>query len=152
MSEDKTYLVNCDRAKYDFLRKAAELYDEHGYVEFTWRTGRQRTLTQNRALHKWLAMLADCLNAAGLDQRKVLREDVEMPWSMEACKEFLWKPIQEAAIQKSSTAEAERKDYGYIEQILSHHLQAKFGLDVPPWPEKRLQEIEKQQGKDRRAA
>lgn len=40
---------------------------------------RERTLTQNRAIHLWFTMLADALNDAGLDMRTVLKPEIEIP-------------------------------------------------------------------------
>ena len=39
----------------------------------------QRTPRQNRSLHMWLRMVADDLNNAGLDQRKVLKPEIAIP-------------------------------------------------------------------------
>src|SRR6056297_3388663 len=66
---------------------------------------RQRTKKQNSALHKFFRLLGDTLNAAGLDMRKVLKPEVEIPWTDTTVKTNLWKPIQEAIYETSSTTE-----------------------------------------------
>lgn len=94
----------------------------------------QRTDRQNRALHLWLSMLAETLNAAGLDQRTVLKPGVSIPWTPDAAKEQLWRPIQEALVGKHSTTQLEKLEVGEVEEVLTRHLQEKFGVEIPPWP------------------
>lgn len=109
----------------------------HKYLLVRVRTGKQRTLTQNRALHLFLGMLADELNAHNLDMRRVLKQDVDIPWNTENCKEFLWKPLQQALLAKRSTTEADRTEYTLVHEVLSKHLGEKFGVTVPEWPKRR---------------
>ena len=42
-----------------------------------------RTLPQNKAIHKYFAMLAESLNNAGKDVLTVLSSDVELEWTSE---------------------------------------------------------------------
>lgn len=109
-------------------------FRKHGHVEFHWTEGRQRTMTQNRALHLWFRLLAEELNDAGLDMRTVIREDVEIPWSESSVKEYIWRPVQKALQQKESTTEADRTDYTEVRDVIERHLGQKFGVHVPPWP------------------
>ena len=94
---------------------------------------KQRTLTQNKALHKYCQMLADDLNERGLTQMKVLRHDAEIPWTMTAAKDSLWKPVQKAMLGKESTTKGNTSDYSKVYDVLSRHLAMKFGVDLP-WP------------------
>ncbi len=98
---------------------------------------KQRTLTQNRALHKFLSMLAASLNECGLYQMKILKHDAEIPWSPETAKALLRKPLQEAVTQKASTADANTADYSKIHQVMSAHLAKTQGFTCPPWPSNR---------------
>lgn len=98
-------------------------------------SGKQRTLTQNAALHKFCELLGSALNDAGLYQMKVLKQCAELPWSQHTVKENIWKPVQKAVLRKDSTTEAERKEYGMIYDIVNRHMINKFGVHVP-WPEK----------------
>ena len=93
-----------------------------------------RTPRQNRALHKWLTMVADELNKAGLDQRKVLKPGISIPWTQKAAKEHLWRPIQEAMFAKKSTTELEKAEVGRVEEVIVRHLAEKFGFESPEWP------------------
>ena len=94
------------------------------------------TLTdrQRRSLHLWLTRLADQLNLAGLDQRKVLKPSVSIPWTQEAAKEQLWRPIQQAMFEKRSTTELSKTEVGKVEEVLARHLAERFGIEVPVWP------------------
>jgi len=130
------FTVNSEQTWDSFISHARKLYDEHHYVTFSYSTGRQRTGQQNKALHVYCQLLSDALNTAGLDQRHVLKEEIEIPWTMEAVKTHLWKVIQQAVIGKESTAEAERGDYTKVHEVLTRHLGDKLGLDYIPWPEK----------------
>lgn len=99
-------------------------------------TSGSRTLTQNASLHVFLERLAETLNAAGYDMRRVLKPEAEIPWTKEAAKEHLWKPIQEAITGNASTADAATPDYAEVEMALARHLSAKLGIQCPPWPKK----------------
>jgi len=41
----------------------------------------KRTVQQNKALHVLFNLLAQNLNEAGLDMRKTLKPEVDIPWS-----------------------------------------------------------------------
>jgi hypothetical protein len=138
MAEEVT--INSELALAEYIRDLRAAWLKDHYIIATHRTGKQRTLTQNRALHLWLGMLADQLNASGMDMRKTLRHDVELPWSVETCKEFLWRPIQEAVLRKESTTEANRIEYSQVFEVLAHHMAIRLGVTVPEWPRKNQQE------------
>lgn len=110
------------------------MQDQPGTVIEVERPSKQRTLTQNRALHMWCKMLADVLNDAGLDQMKVLKHDACIPWSQHTVKENLWKPVQEVMLNKASTTEADRKDYNDVHMAICRHLAQKLGITCPSWP------------------
>lgn len=89
----------------------------------------QRTLRQNRALHKWFSMLAETLNDAGLDQKKVLKPSVAIPWDRNSIKNQLFRPIMKAQIGKVSTTDLTTKEINLIYETLIRHLGEKFGID-----------------------
>lgn len=126
-------IINSEHSKELFILQMSKLYDEHRYLRVTMKTGKQRTGLQNNSLHLYLSMLADELNDAGLDMKKTLKPEVEIPWTLESAKEFLWRPIQKALTRKDSTTKPTTKDYVYIYEVLSRHLVDKFGVNVP-WP------------------
>lgn len=129
--------IDSELALAEHIRDLRKWWHENKYLLVRVRTGKQRTLTQNRALHLFLGMLADELNEGGFDMRRVLKQDVDIPWTTETCKEFLWKPLQEAMLNKSSTTEADRTEYTQVHETLSRHLGQKLGIRVPEWPKRR---------------
>ena len=128
-------IVNSEVSRAEFLALASKLYDDHKHVTFSYSLGRQRTLTQNRALHKYCSMLADALNDAGYDMKKVIKQEVDIPWSQQSAKEFLWRPIQKAVTGIDSTTKPETSQYSAIYEVLNRHMAQKFGVSVP-WPTK----------------
>ena len=103
-------------------------------VEFVAPEVGSRTPTQNASMHKWFELVADTLNNAGLDMKRVLKPDVDIPWTKTSVKEFIWRPIQEAMFDKESTTEANKVEYGEIEEVIRRHLAQKHGVSLPPWP------------------
>ena len=95
----------------------------------------KRTIAQNKALHLFFKMLAGELNEGGFDQRKVLKETVDIPWTSIAVKDQLWRPIQQAMINERSTTQLEKHlDIEKIHETLMRHLGEKFGIDYIPFP------------------
>lgn len=92
---------------------------------------KQRTIQQNKALHLFFQMVADELNNAGLDMRKTLKPGVEIPWSKESVKDFMWKPIQNIQLRKKSTTELTTKDIDIVFDTLNRHLGEKLGVHIP---------------------
>lgn len=89
----------------------------------------QRTLQQNKALHKYFELLADELNDVGLDMKKVITVDV--PWSPETIKEWIWKPVQRAQLLKESTTEMTTAEVNKVYETVNRLMAEKFGVSVP---------------------
>lgn len=113
-----------------------------GSVHVTIEPEATRTLPQNSSLHLYCTMLADALNAAGWDMVKTLslKPDVDVPWSMTSVKNELWRPIQQAVIDKQSTARMQKKDVSTIYEILNRHTSSKLGVSVI-WPDRYSQSL-----------
>jgi len=135
-----TLIINSETSLAEAHRKLDEQWRESRYLEIDFRRkAKQRTLTQNRALHLFCQWLADTLNDAGYDMRRTLREDVDMPWTQTSVKEHLWRPIQRAMTDKKSTKDITTVEPTAIHEVLSRHLGERLGVTCPPWP-KREQE------------
>jgi len=91
---------------------------------------KQRTTQQNRAVHKYFALLAETLNEAGLDMRQTLKPDVDIPWTPLNIKTYLWKPIQLAQLHKESTADLTTDEVNKVYEVLNRHLGEKLGVHV----------------------
>lgn len=93
-------------------------------------TETQRSDRQNRALHLMFKVLSAELNLAGLDMRRTLRADVEIPWTPTNVKEFIWRPIQQAQLGKVSTKELTTGDIDRVFETLLRHLANKFQMQL----------------------
>ena len=91
---------------------------------------KQRTLTQNRALHLLFTFWADELNGAGYDMRKTLKPGIDIPWNGKTVKEFLWRPIMTTQLGKKSTTELTTKEIDEVFDTINRHLGERFGLHV----------------------
>lgn len=133
-------VVNSETALAEAHRTLDKTWREHKYVEIEVRhRARQRTLTQNRAMHLWCKWLAETLNDAGFDMRRTLKHDAEIPWSAQAVKDFLWRPVQDALTSKQSTTEISTTDPTEIHEALTRHLAQRLGIQCPPWPKREEQ-------------
>ena len=91
-----------------------------------------RTLTQNKAIHMFCAMIAEALNGAGMEQHitsKALNTEIEIPWSLYSVKQIIWHKVQLVQTGKESTTELNTKEVGLIAQIVERHL-ASMGVNV----------------------
>ena len=101
---------------------------EHGVV-IEVKTG-VRTTRQNSAMHKYFQLLADAFNDAGLDMKKVIKPEVDIPWTPATVKEYLWRPIQKAVTKKDSSTKLDISEVSEVFETLHRHLASKFGILV----------------------
>jgi hypothetical protein len=78
-----------------------------------------RTIQQNKAIHVYFQLLSEALNEAGCDMRTVIRQEVDIPWTPQTVKDYLWRPIQKAYLQEKSTTRLKRKDIDKVYDILN---------------------------------
>ena len=90
-----------------------------------------RTGQQNRALHVLFRLVAETLNEHGLDMRKALKPEIDIPWTDKAVKEFLWRPVQKAQLNKQSTTELTTVEIDQVFDTLNKYFGERFGLHVP---------------------
>jgi len=90
----------------------------------------QRTTKQNAALHKMFGMLSDELNEKGLNMRAVLKPSVEIRWTPEMIKEYIWRPIQKAQLGKESTTELTTAEVDKVFATIQHHIGEKFEIEL----------------------
>lgn len=88
----------------------------------------KRTLAQNRALHLWFGQLADELNGQGFDMRRTLKAHVDIPWNAETIKEFIFRPIMKAQLNKDSTTELTTKEIDEVFDTISKYLGENIGV------------------------
>lgn len=133
MSGDRFVVSNKQSLDFyiDFVTKQ---FEDSGYTTYSYVKGKQRTSVQSNALHKYCGDLAKALNDSGQDMRMV-KDDVELPWTKETVKELLWKPIQKAVTGEESTRKVKVGDYSKVYDVLNRHLATTKGVQVF-WPSK----------------
>jgi hypothetical protein len=89
------------------------------------------TRQQQKAMHLWMKQVAEELNEAGLDMKKVLRPSIDISWTDKSIKEYLWRPVQYALLHKKSTTILTRKEIDIVWEELNRFLGEKHGIHVP---------------------
>lgn len=131
ISKDLQFKPNNVREYLDFLEKhegkklIAEIHRQNGVI----------TSSQRNAMHLGFTLIADTLNNAGLDMRKVLKPEVNIPWTKDSVKEYLFRPIQKVMTSKKSTNELNK--VGEIDEIwdvMMRHLMETQHIEYIPFP------------------
>lgn len=103
----------------------------------------RRTNQQSKALHLGMEFIAEELNNAGYDMKKVLKQEVDIPWTKETVKEYLFKPIMKALYHHESTTDLKKTEE--IEKVwdtLMRHLGEKFHIEYVPFPNNEIRQWE----------
>lgn len=74
--------------------------------------------------------IAEQLNDAGLDQRKVLAPGIEIPWEARSVKEQLWRRTQQYQVGKDSTTELTTKEIDKVFETLNRFLSESKGISI----------------------
>lgn len=91
---------------------------------------KQRTHSQNNALHLMFTQLASELNDHGLYMMKVLKHSAEIEWTPETVKVLIWKPLMNAIVNKDSTSAMTRDEVDKVFKVLHKHFNEKLGLNI----------------------
>ena len=90
--------------------------------------------TQNAAIHVFCRLIAEQLNDAGYEmvvQSAVLKKEVEVPWTQDSVKDFIWRKVQTSLYaEKQSTVKLERKEVSEVAEVITRYLGEKFNLQV----------------------
>ena len=89
---------------------------------------RQRSLAQNRALHKWCTECATELSNAGITVQAFVK-DIEADFTMETVK-MMWRAFAKAKYGKESTTQLTSKQINEVYDECNRHL-AKFEIHLP---------------------
>ncbi len=92
-----------------------------------------RTDKQNAALHLYFTQLSEALNDAGFDMKKLIKKEIDIPWTPINVKEYLWRPIQKELLKKKSTTELKTTDIDKVYDVLNELLGERTGIFIP-WP------------------
>lgn len=101
-----------------------------------------RSLTQNKALHKYCEMVAHELSNNGHTMQDVVKviTRVEITPTTENVKEILWREIQKALFGKKSTTELTTAEVNRVYEVMSMFLAREFEISLPFPSEENTQE------------
>lgn len=92
-----------------------------------------RTTDQNAALHALLRRLAGAMNDAGYDVKKFLAEaegKLDIPWTEEAAKEILIRPVIDAMWTKQSTTQLTKSELSESVEVILARVAEITGVTV----------------------
>lgn len=105
---------------------------------------KQRTPQQGKAIHVFCELLAKAMNEMGLDQRKVLKPGIEIPWTKDAIKTQIWHPIQEAMYNTNSTIFLHKQEQiDKIHEVIMRELGKNHGVEYIKFPNDEQKQFEK---------
>jgi hypothetical protein len=90
---------------------------------------KQRTIQQNKALHKFFELLSDECNDQGITIQKLLQNEIDTMVTPILVKEAIWRPIQKVMFGKDSTTELTTKEIDQIFDVLNKHL-GEWGIHI----------------------
>lgn len=94
---------------------------------------KQRTEQQNRALHKYLSLVAQELQNQGQTMQDVIKKinKVEIIPTTYNLKEIVWREIQKVHLGKESTTELTKNEVSEVYEIMSMWLSKNFEISIP---------------------
>ena len=128
-------IINSQQSLDAYKKYLDTQFENHKYLRLTVKTGKQRSLSQNAALHLFCEHVAVALNDAGFDFRTFIKDGYAVPFTQELVKDHFWRPIQKVVTGQHSTTKPLTDQYPVIYDFLNVKL-AEHGLYVP-WPVKR---------------
>ena len=96
-----------------------------------------RTWTDNqrKAFHVGCQELADYLNEHGKDMRAVLKADVDIPWTKDTVKEYIFRPIMKAMFGYESHTELKKiEEVSKLWDVAMRHLGEKVEVEYMEFP------------------
>lgn len=106
---------------------------------------KQRTLSQNSALHLYLTQVAAELDRQGHTMQDVVQKitKVEIKPTMHNVKEMIWREIQKAQLGKDSTTFLNKQeDIDKVYEVMNKWLGTYFEIHIP-WPNDERKQFEK---------
>ena len=93
---------------------------------------KQRTTTQNRAIHLWFSQVAEEAKSSGVTFSDFIRirKRFDLPWSPERVKE-VWKGVQELIYGTKSTTELTTKQIDVVYDTVNKGLSEVMGFSIP---------------------
>jgi len=94
-----------------------------------------RTPLQNKSLQKGCRNLAELFGDAGKDMRKVLKPEVEIPWTGDSIREYMFNPISRIMFDGRTSSQLDTKEVQEVWKVLNRHTGEKHGITTP-WPDR----------------
>lgn len=93
------------------------------------------TDNQRKAFHKGCEELANHLNEHGKDMRAVLKHDVDIPWTKDTVKEFIFRPIMKALYGYESHTELKKiEEVSKLWDVAFKHLGERAEVEYMEFP------------------
>ena len=89
----------------------------------------KRTDKQLRSIWLYCGLVAQELNAAGLDIKLLIEQDLEVSWTKELIMDIYWRTIQKTLFDIESTKDLKTNQVSEVYEELNRHI-SKFGLSV----------------------
>lgn len=112
------------------IEEIKQIFERDKYFQMQLTTARLRSSRQNNAIHLYCRLAAEDLSSAGLDQRKVLKPSFEIPWTQEAFKQNMFKPVMKAMFNIDSTTKLEKGQVGDVYEVINRELSKQFGVST----------------------
>jgi len=114
------------------LREAVEEGDHEVIIR---KATKQRTLTQNGALHRYCELMAIKMNDAGVTQRELVgsfKNGFELPVSKHMIKS-IFREVGKAMYEKQSTSDLETKEISEVHRVVDQRFSEVTGVGCE-WP------------------
>ena len=113
------------------IEKIEERLKKAGFVNIVVKKKpKKRTMTQNRGLHLYYTKYANALNEAGFDVRKTISKNINLPWTPESVKEYIWRPLQEHSFGTRSTAKLKTNQIDKVIDLINSTIGERTGVSV----------------------
>ena len=91
---------------------------------------KRRTDQQNKAMHKYFALMSEGLNNTEASVQKVCKVPIE--WTGDNFKEFIWKPVQQSMFPDvKSTTKLDTKQVSEVYEQVNKIISEEWGVSVP---------------------
>jgi len=95
----------------------------------------KRTITQNKAMHKYFEIIAENMNDAGITQKSLIgsfKDGFELPVTEHMIKD-IFREVGRAMFRKDSTADISTKEISEVHRVVDQRFAEVTGVSAP-WP------------------
>jgi len=105
-----------------------------------------KTSQQLKAAWLYITQKLTQLNDSGLDQRTVLKPEINIPWTKEAFHDKIWIPVQKAMYGTDSMKDLKKDQLEPIHKVIERELGEKHGVEYVPFPNDEARHLEEAGG------